>query len=243
MSVDAAVARVAQLEAMLGLSPAGAPLSTSSASSAASTGATGSSGFAAQLASVTGTPAASASTDPTATAGTTGAAATGAATPYAGEIAAAATKYNVDPALLRGLIRQESNFNANATSPAGARGLTQLMPGTAAALGVDPSIPAQAIEGGAKYLRQQLDRFGGDPAKALAAYNAGPGAVQRYGGVPPYAETQNYVRKVMGYAAEYRQAAPASASAAAASATSPVAATTAVPTVTGPTSVLPYSTT
>jgi len=241
VSVDATVARVAQLEAMLGLSPAGAPISTSSASSAASTGATGSSGFAAQLASVTGTPAASATTDTTATAGT--AAGPGASTPYAAEIDAAAAKYNVDPALLRGLIRQESNFNANATSPAGARGLTQLMPGTAAALGVDPSVPAQAIEGGAKYLRQQLDRFGNDPAKALAAYNAGPGAVQRYGGVPPYAETQNYVRKVMGYAAEYRQAAPASASAAAASVTSPVTATTAAPTVTGPTSVLPYSTT
>ena len=241
MSVDATVARVTQLEAMLGLSPAGAPLSTSSASSPASTGATGSSGFAAQLASVTGTPAAAATTDTYATAGAT--AGTGASTPYAAEIDAAAAKYNVDPALLRGLIRQESNFNANATSPAGARGLTQLMPGTAAALGVDPSVPAQAIEGGAKYLRQQLDRFGGDPAKALAAYNAGPGAVQRYGGVPPYAETQNYVRKVMGYAAEYRQAAPASASAAAASVTSPVTATTAAPTVTGPTSVLPYSTT
>ena len=241
MSVDATVARVTQLEAMLGLSPAGAPLSTSSASSPASTGATGSSGFAAQLASVTGTPAAAATTDTYATAGAT--AGTGASTPYAAEIDAAAAKYNVDPALLRGLIRQESNFNANATSPAGARGLTQLMPGTAAALGVDPSVPAQAIEGGAKYLRQQLDRFGNDPAKALAAYNAGPGAVQRYGGVPPYAETQNYVRKVMGYAAEYRQAAPASASAAAASVTSPVTATTAAPTVTGPTSVLPYSTT
>ena len=241
MSVDATVARVTQLEAMLGLSPAGAPISTSSASSAASTGATGSSGFAAQLASVTGTPAAAATTDTYATAGAT--AGTGASTPYAAEIDAAAAKYNVDPALLRGLIRQESNFNANATSPAGARGLTQLMPGTAAALGVDPSVPAQAIEGGAKYLRQQLDRFGNDPAKALAAYNAGPGAVQRYGGVPPYAETQNYVRKVMGYAAEYRQAAPASASAAAASVPSPVTATTAAPTVTSPTSVLPYSTT
>jgi soluble lytic murein transglycosylase-like protein len=241
VSVDATVARVTQLEAMLGLSPAGAPLSTSSAPSPASTGATGSSGFAAQLASVTGTPAASATTDTSATPGATGGA--GASTPYAAEIDAAAAKYNVDPALLRGLIRQESNFNANATSPAGARGLTQLMPGTAAALGVDPSVPAQAIEGGAKYLRQQLDRFANDPAKALAAYNAGPGAVQRYGGVPPYAETQNYVRKVMGYAAEYRQAAPASASAAAASVTSPVTATTAAPTVTGPTSVLPYSTT
>ena len=240
MSVDATVARVTQLEAMLGLSPAGAPLSTSS-SSAASTGTTGSSGFAAQLASVTGTPAAAATTDTSATAGAT--AGTGAPAPYAAEIDAAAAKYNVDPALLRGLIRQESNFNANATSPAGARGLTQLMPGTAAALGVDPSVPAQAIEGGAKYLRQQLDRFGNDPAKALAAYNAGPGAVQRYGGVPPYAETQNYVRKVMGYAAEYRQAAPASASVAAASVTSPVTATAAAPTVTSPTSVLPYSTT
>ena len=241
MSVDATVARVTQLEAMLGLSPAGAPLSTSSASSPASTGATGSSGFAAQLASVTGTPAAAATTDTYATAGAT--AGTGASTPYAAEIDAAAAKYNVDPALLRGLIRQESNFNANATSPAGARGLTQLMPGTASALGVDPSVPAQAIEGGAKYLRQQLDRFGNDPAKALAAYNAGPGAVQRYGGVPPYAETQNYVRKVMGYAAEYRQAAPASASAAAATVPSAVAATSAAPTITSPTSVLPYSTT
>jgi soluble lytic murein transglycosylase-like protein len=250
MSVDAAVARVAQLEAMLGLSPAGAPVGTPSAAPAAGTAATGPSGFAARLASVTGMPAAPVATGTaTATAPTPtptpGAAGTGpgAATPYAAEIDAAATKYNVDPALLRGLIRQESNFNANATSPAGARGLTQLMPGTAAALGVDPSVPAQAIEGGAKYLRQQLDRFGGDPAKALAAYNAGPGAVQRYGGVPPYAETQSYVRKVMGYAAEYRQAAPASATAAAAAVTTPVAATTPAPTVTGPTSALPYSTT
>ena len=78
------------------------------------------------------------------------------------------------------------------------------MPGTAASLGVDPTDPAQAIDGGAKYLKQQLDRFGGDASKALAAYNAGPGAVAKYGGVPPYAETQNYVKKVLGYAAEYR---------------------------------------
>jgi soluble lytic murein transglycosylase-like protein len=72
------------------------------------------------------------------------------------------------------------------------------MPGTAAALGVDPTDPAQAIEGGARYLKQQLDRFGNDPAKALAAYNAGPGAVARFGGVPPYQETQNYVRNILG---------------------------------------------
>jgi soluble lytic murein transglycosylase-like protein len=231
VSVDAAVARVAQLEAMLGLSPAGAPVSTPQP-------ATGTQGtFAAQLASVTGSTPTAATTDPSATTGATGATgAKGANTPYAAEIDAAAAKYNVDPALLRALIRQESNFNANATSPAGARGLTQLMPGTAAALGVDPSVPAQAIEGGAKYLRQQLDKFGNDPAKALAAYNAGPGAVQRYGGVPPYAETQNYVRKVLAYAAEYRQAAPA-ATAAAASVTSPA------PALPSSTSSLPYSTT
>jgi soluble lytic murein transglycosylase-like protein len=237
VSVDAAVARVTQLEAMLGLSPAGAPVGTPQTT----TGTTGTPGsFAAQLASVTGSTPTAATTDPSATAGATTATgatgAPGANTPYAAEIDAAAAKYNVDPALLRALIRQESNFNAKATSPAGARGLTQLMPGTAAALGVDPSVPAQAIEGGAKYLRQQLDKFGNDPAKALAAYNAGPGAVQRYGGVPPYAETQNYVRKVLAYAAEYRQAAPA-ATAAAASVKGPAA------TVPSPASSLPYSTT
>jgi soluble lytic murein transglycosylase-like protein len=235
MSVDATVARVAQLQALLGISPAAAPASTPATSAAPATG--GSNDFAARLASVAAAqPASSGATGAAGTTSATGASGPGAATPFAAEIDAAAKKYNVDPALLRGLIRQESNFNPNATSPAGARGLTQLMPGTAAALGVDASVPAQAIEGGAKYLRQQLDRFGNDPAKALAAYNAGPGAVQRYGGVPPFAETQNYVRKVMAYAAEYRQAAPA-ASAAAASLAGPA------PTVSRPTSVLPYSTT
>ena len=82
------------------------------------------------------------------------------------------------------------------------------MPATAAGLGVsDATDPAQALEGGAKYLKQQLDRFGGDVAKALAAYNAGPGAVQKYGGVPPYAETQNYVQRVQANAEQYRSAA------------------------------------
>jgi soluble lytic murein transglycosylase-like protein len=241
VSVDATVARVAQLEAMLGLSPAGAPVGTPQTATSTTPA---SSDFAARLASVSAAtqPSAAASATTGATPATGSASTPGAKTPYAAEIDAAAKKYNVDPALLRGLIRQESNFNPNAGSPAGARGLTQLMPGTAAALGVDPSVPAQAIEGGAKYLRQQLDKFGNDPAKALAAYNAGPGAVQRYGGIPPFAETQNYVRKVLAYAAEYRQAAPA---ASAASVTSPVAsaAPTAAPTVSTPTSVLPYSTT
>lgn len=153
----------------------------------------------------------------------------GAPTQYDAQITAAATKYGLDPALLKGLIRQESNFNAAARSGAGAQGLTQLMPGTASSLGVDPSDPAQAIEGGAKYLKQQLDRFGGDVSKALAAYNAGPGAVAKYGGVPPYAETQNYVQKVLGYAAEYEGTAAAGTSAVPAAAvpvtTTPVSAT------------------
>jgi soluble lytic murein transglycosylase-like protein len=173
-----------------------------------------SSSFADQLAAAQGTTTGTAAT--TATGTTLGG---GAPTQYDAQITAAATKYGLDPALLKGLIRQESNFNAGAQSGAGAQGLTQLMPGTAASLGVtDATDPAQAIDGGAKYLKAQLDRFGGDASKALAAYNAGPGAVAKYGGVPPYAETQNYVQKVLGYAAEYRGTATTAAIPAATSA-------------------------
>jgi soluble lytic murein transglycosylase-like protein len=126
---------------------------------------------------------------------------------YDAQIGAAAQKYGIDPALLKGLIKQESGFNPNAGSSAGAQGLTQLMPGTASSLGcTNPLDPAQSIDAGARYLSQQLNTFGGDVRKALAAYNAGPGAVQRYGGVPPYGETQNYVQKVMSYADQYRTA-------------------------------------
>jgi soluble lytic murein transglycosylase-like protein len=136
----------------------------------------------------------------------------GTPSPYDDLIVAAAQRHGLDPALLKGLIRAESDFDPNAGSSAGAVGLTQLMPSTAAALGVtDPRDPAQSIEGGAKYLKQQLDAFGGDVTKALAAYNAGPGAVARYGGVPPYPETQAYVQRVQQYAAEYRVAPVATA--------------------------------
>jgi soluble lytic murein transglycosylase-like protein len=129
---------------------------------------------------------------------------------YDALIEQAAARNGVDPAVLHGLIQQESGFDPSARSSAGAMGLTQLMPGTASSLGVaNPLDPGESIEGGARYLAQQLSRFGGNTAEALAAYNAGPGAVQQYGGVPPYAETQSYVQKVLGYAESYRREHPA----------------------------------
>jgi hypothetical protein len=110
-----------------------------------------------------------------------------------------AEKYNLDPKLFNALINQESGFNPKAVSHAGAQGLTQLMPKTAQSLGVtDPFDPRQNLEGGAKYLAQMLRQFNGDRSLALAAYNAGPGAVKRYGGIPPFSETQNYVKKILG---------------------------------------------
>lgn len=113
----------------------------------------------------------------------------------------AAERYGIRPELLEALVQQESGFNPNAVSKAGAQGLTQLMPGTAAGLGVsDPFDPEQNVMGGAHYLRIQLDRFNNDESLALAAYNAGPGAVQRYNGVPPYTETRNYVNSVLSLA-------------------------------------------
>ena len=201
MSIEATVARVGEIQAMLNPAAPAAPAAPANTNS-----------FQAQLQQAT---AAGPGLAPAA-ATTPVAGASGGEGPFKAEIDAAAAKYGIDPALLRGLIRQESNFDPNAGSPAGAQGLCQLMPGTAAALGcTNPRDPAQNIDAGAKYLSQQLKAFGGDVTKALAAYNAGPGAVQRYGGVPPYAETQNYVRQVQAYAAEYRsQSQPAAASAA-----------------------------
>jgi soluble lytic murein transglycosylase-like protein len=197
MSAAAAVARVAELQVMLGLAPV-----------AATGGAAAPTAFADRLASATPLAAAAspAATISLASASLpTGTSELPASVPYGAEITAAAKRHGLDPALLAGLIKQESGFNAAARSGAGAQGLTQLMPATAAGLGVsDPLDPAQSIEGGAAYLAQQLERFGGDTARALAAYNAGPGAVQRFGGVPPYAETQNYVRAVQSNAAALR---------------------------------------
>lgn len=112
-------------------------------------------------------------------------------------IAAAARKYNIDPRLAAAVAQTESGGNQEAVSPAGAIGVMQLMPETAAGLGVNPYDKQQNIEGGVKYLRQMMDTFGGDVQKAVAAYNAGPQAVRDYNGIPPYRETQNYVNKVL----------------------------------------------
>jgi len=109
----------------------------------------------------------------------------------------AALRHGVPEDLFLRLVQQESGWNTGALSAKGAIGLAQLMPGTAAALGVDPADPDANLDGGARYLRRQFDRFGSWPL-ALAAYNAGPEAVVQYGGIPPYAETQGYVRAIWG---------------------------------------------
>ncbi len=109
----------------------------------------------------------------------------------------AAARYRVDPRLVAAVAQTESGGNQEAVSPAGAVGVMQLMPETAAGLGVNPYDKRQNIEGGAKYLRQMMDTFGGDVQKAVAAYNAGPQAVKEYNGIPPYRETQDYVNKVL----------------------------------------------
>ncbi len=133
----------------------------------------------------------------------------GFATLVAGEterlVSRAAQSVRLDPALALAVTKVESGFDVRAVSAAGAVGLMQLMPATAQALGVEnPYDPVQNVRGGATYLRELLDRFGGDLPSALAAYNAGPSAVERYGGAPPFPETQSYVARVLEAYRAYR---------------------------------------
>jgi len=117
---------------------------------------------------------------------------------YTAKINELAARFDLSPSLIEALVWQESRWRENAVSPVGARGLAQLMPGTARYLGVNSADPFQNLEGGARYLREQLDRFDGDLEKALAAYNAGPGRVERAGGIPNIRETKQYVAAIIG---------------------------------------------
>ena len=122
---------------------------------------------------------------------------------YDGLIGLTAREHQLQPALVKAVIAAESNFDPDAVSRKGAQGLMQLMPETAAFLGVaDPLQPLENVRGGTRYLRLMIDRYG-DLERALAAYNAGPSAVDRYGGIPPYPETRDYVQRVLTYYRHY----------------------------------------
>lgn len=127
---------------------------------------------------------------------------------YAAKVAELSQRYDLSPTLIEALVWQESRWRADARSPVGARGLAQLMPGTARDLGVNPDDPFANLEGGARYLRAQIDRFGGDIERALAAYNAGPGRVERAGGIPRIRETQSYVSSIMSRLSDHSRSKP-----------------------------------
>jgi len=188
----AAAARVTALQQMLAETANG--FSSTATTSTASSGASQSSAtpdFSTVLAS--------AAAEPTT-------ASTGSASEYSATIDQAAAQYGINPALLSGLIQQESGFDPNAVSSAGAEGLTQVMPENFAADGIsNPFDPTQSIDGGAKQLSEDLSEFNGNVSDALAAYNAGSAAVKEYGGVPPYSQTQNYVSDVLADAEQYEQ--------------------------------------
>ncbi len=201
--------RVAQLQSLIEQTAHAAAGESSTESVAATTPASTSPSFAETLQAASGTAT-------TASATPLSAGESAQSSQYDSLVEAAAQRYGIEPAVLHGLIQQESGFDPSAQSSAGASGLTQLMPATASSMGVaNPLNPAESIEGGARYLSQLMGQFSGNTTDALAAYNAGPGAVKQYGGVPPYAETQSYVTKVLGYAEAFRQSHPTSAAVAA----------------------------
>jgi soluble lytic murein transglycosylase-like protein len=204
---SAAMVRVSQLQQLIAQTGQGfsAPPTATSSTTAGSNG----QDFASLLSSASGaTDTPDAASSQALTGGFTGPASPTAAPSgygaYASDITAAAARYGIDPSLLYGVISQESAFNPNAVSSAGAEGLAQIMPENFASLGVsNPFDPVQSINAGAKLLSENLATFNGNTVDAIAAYNAGSAAVEQYGGIPPYAQTQNYVQKVLAYAAAY----------------------------------------